>query len=121
MDKKKLFETKEANWTIIPKFYLNQYGSNLTLFKMNLDKRSIDKNIWKEIPEFYQELVQTWLKVGGGYTKNPSNYLDIKKQVIWGNRFIKFEGKCLCFNNWIDCDIIYVNDITDNEGCISEN
>ena len=112
---KKIFETKEANWTIIPKVYLNKIGSDLIFSKMNLNKSFIDKNIWPKIPQFYQELIKTWLSVGGGTTSYPKNYLDIRKQVIWGNKFIKFEGKCLCFNSWIDSGLIFVNDIIDNE------
>ena len=40
----KIFKTKEANCTIIPKFYFNKIGSDLILFKRNLNKSLIDKN-----------------------------------------------------------------------------
>ena len=50
----------------------------------------------------------------------PNTFYDIRKQVLWGNKYIKRNGKCLIFHNWIESNIIYVNDILSNEGTISE-
>ena len=44
----------------------------------------------------------------------------IYANVLWGNKYIKRNGKCLIFHNWIESNIIYVNDILSNEGTISE-
>ena len=40
--------------------------------------------------------------------------------MLWGNRFIKYKGKCLLFVNWIESGILYINDIITNNGNISE-
>ena len=40
--------------------------------------------------------------------------------MLWGNKYIKRNGKCLIFHNWIESNITYVNDILSNEGTISE-
>ena len=57
----------------------------------------------------------------GGQTRTPLNFA-VRKQIIWGNKFIKFEHKILLFNNWINSDLIYVNDIIlDENGEISHN
>ena len=50
----------------------------------------------------------------------PNIFYDIRKQVLWGNKYIKRNGKCRIFHNWIESNIIYVNDILSNEGTISE-
>ena len=118
----KLQENKCDNWTVIPRFYLNKFGKNLLLFKMNLNNvRDLDTATFGSMSEFYQQLVKTWISIKGGQTKSPKNFLDVRKQVIWGNNFIRLNRKCLFFKNWIQNDIIYINDIIDNQGFISEN
>jgi hypothetical protein len=46
----------------------------------------------------------------GGQTKTPSNFAEIRKQLIWGNKCIMFNNKSLMFDNWINSDLIYIND-----------
>jgi hypothetical protein len=41
-------------------------------------------------------------------------------QIIWGNKYIKYKGKCLVKVNWIKSGIIIINDILDEYGHISE-
>ena len=47
--------------------------------------------------------------------KSPHNFREIRKQIIWGNkyRYIKYKGKCLVKVNWIKSGIIFINDILD--------
>ena len=91
---------------------------------MNVNNtKLLDKNIWNSTPTFYQEMIKTWINVNNCENKHHdqiNNYLEIRKQVIWGNKFIKFQGKCLFFDNWIDSNILYINDIIDKRGNISE-
>jgi hypothetical protein len=47
----------------------------------------------------------------GGQTKTLSHFAEIRKQLIWGNKFIRFRNKSLIFDNWINSDLIYINDI----------
>ena len=59
--------------------------------------------------------------MGGGQTKTLSHFAEIRKQLIWGNKFIMFKNKCLMFDNWINSDLIYINDILNENGEISQN
>ena len=45
-------------------------------------------------------------------TKSPVTFIDIRKQIIWGNKHITFE-------NWIKSDLIYVNDSLDSTKTLS--
>ena len=65
--------------------------------------------------------MQTWIKMGGGQTKTLSHFAKIRKQLIWGNKFIMFKNKSLMFDNWINSDIIYINDILNENREISQN
>ena len=40
---------------------------------------------------------------------------------IWGNEYIKFNNKSLIDKNWIDSSLLYVNDITDENGRVSQD
>ena len=116
---KRLTADKFLNWMVIPKFYLNKFGSNLLILRMNTN------NIYsipgtKELPEFYLDMIKVWLKNKNNKTKNPNNYRLIRQEVIWGNQLIKFQKKTLLFQNWIDSNIIHINDIIDENGVFSE-
>jgi hypothetical protein len=55
-----------------------------------------------DIPEFYKEIINCWVEFGGGQTKTPTNFREIRNQNIWGNKYIKFNNKSLIYKNWID-------------------
>jgi hypothetical protein len=79
------------------------------------------KDYLRYIPDFYKEILQTWIKMGGGQTKTLSHFAEIRKQLIWGNKYIMFKNKSLMFDNWINSDLIYINDILNENGEISQN
>jgi hypothetical protein len=45
--------------------------------------------------------------------------LKIRNQNIWGNK--KFNNKSLIYKNWIDSNLLYVNDITDENGRVLQD
>jgi hypothetical protein len=47
----------------------------------------------------------TFLELLGRENKSPHNFREIRKQVIWGNKYIKYKGKCLVKVNWIKSGI----------------
>ena len=108
------------NWKLIPYKYIRQFGKNWLIFSMNIEYKKI-KDYLRYIPDFYKEILQTWIKMGGGQTKTLSHFAEIRKQLIWGNKFIMFKNKSLMFNNWINSDLIYINDILNENGEISQN
>jgi hypothetical protein len=63
---------------------------------MNIEYKKI-KDYLRYIPDFYKEILQTWIKMGGGHTKTLSHFAEIRKQLIWGNKFIMFKNKS-CIN-----------------------
>jgi hypothetical protein len=61
---------------------------------MNIDNgKSIDN--FNDIPDFYKEIINCWVEFGGGQTKTPTNFREIRNQNIWGNKYIKFNNKSL--------------------------
>ena len=101
-----------SNWKLIPLKYFNATGKNWLVFSMNLDSTK-SLNYLKKIPEFYREVFICLNLSGDGQTNSPVTFIDIRKQIIWGNKHITFENKPVVFENWIKSDLIYVNDILD--------
>ena len=73
------------------------------------------------IPDFYKDLIETWLNAKKRETQKIKTYVDIRKQIIWGNEEIKLFNKSLIFKAWIDSGISFINDIINENGDIAEN
>jgi hypothetical protein len=71
------------------KLYLFQNDKNWLVFSMNLDSTK-SLNYLKKIPEFYRDVVKCWNLSGDGQAKSPVTFIDIRKQIIWGNKYITF-------------------------------
>ena len=111
-------DQNDANWKALPKFYLDSFGTDFLIFKMNND--SIPKTINAHyVPEFYKSILDTWFKVKR-FKNTFKHDFEYKKEIIWGNKNILYEGKALIFNNWIDSGFIYLNDIIDENGRLDE-
>ena len=119
----RLLQAKQENWTLIPKLFLNKLGENFLIFRMNLNNQTLKKldNITKDIPEFYLEIIKSWILFHETNNTELKNFVEIRKQVIWGNKFIKFQNKPLIMLNWIHSDFIYINDIIDDKGKIAQD
>ena len=114
---KSLINEEEANWKLLPKYFLNDFGNNFLIFYMNLGQLKNVKNINNlYIPDFYKDLIETWLNA-----KKIKTFLDIRKQIIWGNEEIKLFNKSLIFKAWIESGIIFINYIINENGDIAEN
>ena len=117
---KALLEPKLATWKIIPQFYLENYGKKFLIFSMNIENINNLTEIEK-LPDFYIDLLKFWLKINKAKTKDCTHSNDIKRQIIFGNKSIKFKNKSLIYHNWIDEGIIFINDIIDENGKIDKN
>ncbi len=106
-----------SNWSLLPRMYLEQYGTALSILKMNLNRLSC---LPGSLPPFYKEVMGAWLQCGGCSTKKPNTFYEVRNQFIWGNKFILFKNKPLFYNHWIQSGICYVNDLLDKSNQISE-
>ena len=78
-------------------------------------------SVTKDIEEFYLEIIKRWILFHETNNTELKNFVEIRKQVIWGNKFIKFQNKPLIMHNWIHSDFIYINDIIDDNGKIAQD
>ena len=118
---KTLNEQDNSSWKILPTYYFNQYGTNMLIFKMNIDSFKCLPSVRLNIPLFYKEILENFIELRNSVkSKIPKSFFDVRTQIIWGNQYIKYNGKCLIYNNWIKSNIIFINDIIVN-GKVDQN
>jgi hypothetical protein len=61
-----------------------------------------------------------WVNTGGGQLPYSKYFANIRKQLIWGNKYIKVKGQSLRFNNWIESNLIDINDLLVEKEKISQ-
>ena len=110
-----LLSTDRANWKIVPRYFLDKYGDNFLIFNMNLPTFRMLHKSFKNLPDFYIDIIKTWTLYKNLLSTTPTTFLEIRKQIIWGNKFIKFQKRSLFFKRWIDSGLIFVNDIINKE------
>lgn len=109
----RLYNNNKDTWTIIPQKYFEKCDVK-TMLCMNIEH---EKHIPIQSPVFYQEVIKSWHLCGGG-KKAPQNAAEIRKEILWGNKFIQSKGKTLFFKHWKDSNINHIDDTIDQDGNI---
>ena len=107
----KLYKCKDETWTIIPRKYLENCEIEKVLC-MNFEN---EKQNPIKLPTFYSEVIESWHLCGGG-RKAPQNANDIRRELIWGNKFIQTRGKTLFYTNLEKSGINFIDDLLDENG-----
>lgn len=117
---KRIVNPDFARWKIIPTTYLDHFGRNLLIIKMNFNSENIFPFMHDQyIPTFYKQMVINWHK-SNVISHTPMSLIDIKNEIIWGNRHILCNNNCALFmKKWIDAGVIYIGDICNNIGFIA--
>ena len=110
----------KANWAVIPKTLFHNYGPDFLIFRTNLHNIKLVET--KHLTDFYKDLLQTWIQFKNTFdNKRPTTFSEIRKEIIWNNKYIKNRGKSLCFKSWIKSGIIFINDIIDKSGIMKDD
>ena len=46
--------------------------------------------------------------IKNSFEKTPKSFAEIRKQIIWGNSYIRLNNKTLVFKTWIKSGILYI-------------
>ena len=107
----RLYNSSLETWTIISPKYMEQCNINLLMY-MNIEK---EKLLPVRIPQFYKEVILSWHSCGGGL-KAPQSEAEIRKQLIWGNKYIRTKGKTIFNENWHKSNKNFIDDLLDETG-----
>ena len=107
----RLHNSENETWKIIPRKYMEECSIN-TLLSMNMEKKN---HIPLKLPPFYHEVISGWISCGGGL-KAPQGQTEIRKQMIWGNKYIQSKGKTLFYKMWHKNNINFIDDLLDETG-----
>jgi hypothetical protein len=64
---------------------------------------------------FYNELFKTWANL---HSNEPQNAEEVCRQTIWKNQHIRVNGQGICYKNWLRHNVIFVQDIINQQGNI---
>ena len=104
----RLISSNNANWTQVAKFY---YKTNDLNLYFRTKQNQINTN--NEAPVFYKDIHNLWMKM---YSSQPSTAEEVQNEVLWKNKFITSNSKCLNWKEWRNNGIIHVSDLLDNNG-----
>ena len=105
---KRIAESGNASWKIIPNQAVSHCGGLEFLIKCDYDPKLLNL----EMPEFYQAILNYWYDLR---CLTCDKEISIRKQIIWNNRNIRIDGKSIFINSW------YVNGIHCIEDLLDEN
>jgi hypothetical protein len=81
---RRLADTKFSNWKLIPLKYLKVFGKIWLIFRMNIDVKK-HKQFLNNIPEFYKNVLTSWMKTGGGQLSFKTLTLYVFFVFFWNN------------------------------------
>ena len=104
---KRFHLSENSAWTVIPNEATSHLGGLTFLSTCNCGSK--DLNI-KELPLFYQTMLQCWFEFKDEQVNNMSC---TKKMIIWNNQDIKIDNKTIFFRTWFDKGIYTLKDLLD--------
>ena len=98
---KNLFENKDHNfrWKFLPKLHLTQFGPNALVLKMSFEKEC-EMPEMKQLPLFYRQCITAW-KMCNNKPSFDNTAEDIRQQLLWGNKNIRYKNKCLFWKHLV--------------------
>ena len=113
--------TSNETWSFQGNKLIKDFGPNhLLLYTNNTNNEYINK-----IPEFYQQVIKSHVKINNMTSNDPKTINDILNSPIWQNVFITTKqgkvNKPLYFKNWIASGIIFIKDLKIKDSKVDEN
>ncbi len=117
------FQSIEVNsqWSVLMKYYIDSFGKNNIILHMTF-RNEKEFPYMNTITPFYREVITAFNKVK--QPVKPCNENDLLNTMIWGNRYLTYKGKrnkmiTLYSKEWIDSNIIFINNLLITNGTIS--
>ena len=105
----KLLNNAHDIWAAIPNYYFNKHGRVLFLLNCNYSVEKLDKKIFL----FYWEFLHHFQEVRSNF-EDPLKH----KFMLWNNRdiHVNIENKLVFRKAWQDSNVLFVQDLLNNQG-----
>lgn len=107
----RLFDQKEHQWKIIPRFLLAKNYGDINVFSHHFDPTN---ESLKSFPTFYRKILTTWKDC----STSPITHYAILNQRIWHNHFLKINNKTFFFKDFARANLNYVYQLFNQDGSI---
>ena len=107
----RLFDHKEHQWKIIPRYLLGKNYGDINVFYPHF---SPNKETLSSLPTFYRNILSTWKDC----SSIPITSSSILNQRIWHNHFLKIENRPFFFKDFSRANLNYVYQLFNAEGSI---
>jgi len=108
---KLLTDKNNSKWSLIPRMFLRDFGSDLTCFSSTVGPNRF-KGLNKIKLCFWKKVMSTWL-----FYNKDSKLFETKLTCIWNNNKITYLNNIIFFDNWTK-KITYIKDIIKDDGTI---
>ena len=106
---KRIIDSEDAAWKVIPNYATCQYGGLQFLVKCDYNIKSLNLEY---LPEFYHKVLNYW---HDSKLLTANKEKSVKNQIIWNNQNIVVDGKPIFFRNWVNKGIVYIDDLLDED------
>ena len=106
---KRIIDSEDAAWKVIPNYATCQYGGLQFLVKCDYNIKSLNLEY---LPEFYHKVLNYW---HDSKLLTANKEKSVKNQIIWNNQNIVVDGKPIFFRNWVNKGLVYIDDLLDED------
>jgi hypothetical protein len=106
----KLYNAKDANWSLIPKWHYGNLARGKDIFDLNCSSKQV-KGLERITNVFWKEALCSYLNVKLQTDTNDVNINNFPCQQLFNNKLILYKGKVLFFSKWLVNGISHVKDL----------
>jgi hypothetical protein len=112
----RIYNSTTEKWAYLPKHYFETLAPRNVVLRMNFESGQL--NCINNLPKFYQEVI-TGFSTSNGCIPILSKE-ELFEQILWGNRLLTVNNKCLYSKSFVESGILYVKDILNVDGKTKE-
>ena len=111
----KVISQPDTKWKLFPRIFFASLDSAFkTKFFLLQVTDSMPHLHHRHIPTFYLNCIKYYQHFIKMNANTPSTNQEVRKEILWHNHRIQFNGKSLDFRHWATSGILRINDICNN-------
>ena len=91
------------SWRVIPDHYFSKFGGPIFLLRCNYDEKCLDQS---GMPSFYKQILLFFKDLRVLFNQDTG-----QNMILFNNKEILIYGKTVCYNKWLERNVIAVHDL----------